>query len=464
MKIILIEGSCRGKESTSLYYARYLMNTADKSFRFEILEIGKYIKVIEEDRDFFDSYLKAMEESDAIIWLVPVRNLLPCYEICHFLALIDSRNAGNRLENKYTTALFTSSFFFHREAEEYLSAACQTWDMNYIQGFHCRPDAAINKDVPNKWLRFTDSFFKQVNSRFQCEKFYSLSHTRSLPFKPVETASVPKKTTGKKVLILTAGSGKSSNLNKMIETWIRYFPYETETINLSDLSLCLPCSGCMNCFRNHICSGNDNISKTVYPKYRDADAVVFASDICFGLFNPLLKLFLDRIFIPAYFSRDQHKETVYLFSGSLKNKFWIEKYIRTKSILHGDRLVGIVGDNKKSASQITANIAGLAKSTAERLESLRTENDPDSQENLRKRFEQTLLIPLSNPFSFFRNFVCYTSVRIPSKLKIQILKTRILSLLKKNQTEKKHFYLQSLDALLTQSQKKNIIFKGGNYK
>ena len=119
MKIILIEGSCRGQESSSLYFARRLMSTADKSLRFEILEVGKYIKVLAENRDFFDSYLKAMQESDAVIWLVPVRNLLPCYEICHFLSLIDSRNAGERLENKYTTALFTSSFFSHREAEEY---------------------------------------------------------------------------------------------------------------------------------------------------------------------------------------------------------------------------------------------------------------------------------------------------------------------------------------------------------
>lgn len=461
MKIILIEGSCRGKESSSLYYARCLMNTADKSFRFEVLEVGKYIKVLEEDRDFFDSYLKAMAESDAIIWLVPVRNLLPCYEICHFLSLIDSRNAGERLENKYTTALFTSSFFFHREAEEYLSAACQTWEMNYIQGFHCRPDAVLKKDGPNRWLRFADTFFAKVRDRVQCEKFYSLTHSRSLPFKPVETASVPKKAVGKKVLILSAGSGKNSNLNKMIETWIRYFPYEAEIISLPDLSLCLPCSGCMNCFRNHLCSENDNITNTVYPKYRDADAVIFASDIRFGLFHPLMKLFLDRIFIPAYFDRDKHRKIVYLFSGSLKNKFWIGKYIRTKSALHGDRLVGIVGDNKKSARQITSDIAGLAKNTAERLESDRADNDPDSEETLRKRFEQTLLRPLSNPFSFFRNFACDTPVRIPMKLKMQILKTRIRSLLKKNPPEKKHFYLQSLDSLLTQSPKRTIMPKRG---
>ena len=67
MKIILIEGSGRGQGSSSLYFARRLMSTADKSLRFEILEVGKYIKVLAENRDFFDSYLKAMQESDAVI-------------------------------------------------------------------------------------------------------------------------------------------------------------------------------------------------------------------------------------------------------------------------------------------------------------------------------------------------------------------------------------------------------------
>lgn len=457
MKIILIEGSGRGQGSSSLYFARRLMSTADKSLRFEILEVGKYIKVLAENRDFFDSYLKAMQESDAVIWLVPVRNLLPCYEICHFLSLIDSRNAGERLENKYTTALFTSSFFSHREAEEYLAAACQTWDMNYIRGFHCRPDAAINENGTDKWLRFADAFFGKVRLRFPCEKFYSLSRERSLPFKPVETASVPKKSTEKKILILTAGSGKNPNLKKMIDTWKRYFPYETETVNLSDLSLCFPCSGCMNCFRDRKCSGNDNISKTVYPKYRDADAVIFASEICFGLFEPQIKLFLDRIFIPAYFDRNRPKETVYLFSGSLKNKFSLEKYIHHKSILHGERTVGIIGDDEKSARQITANIAGLAKATAGRLESVhRPEPESDSEAEFRKRFERTLLLPPSKPFFLFRNSVCLAPVRVPLKLKIQILKIRIRSYFRKNEQERKHLYLQALDHLLSKTETKSL--------
>lgn len=452
MKIILIEGSSRGKESSSLYYAHRLMKTAGKSYRFEILEVGKYIKVLEENRDFFDSYLKAMQESDAIIWLIPVRNLLPCYEICHFLYLIDTHNVGDMLENRYTTALFTSSFFSHRDAEEYLAAACQTWNMNYIHGFHCRPDSALRKEETDRWRRFIESFFTQVKNQFPCEKFYFLSPNRSLPFKPVETSSVPKKPSDKKVLILTANSDKNSNLNKMIDTWNRHFPYNTEIINLSTLPLCLPCSGCMNCFQKQKCSGNDSIAKTVYPKYKEAETIIFASDICFGLFNPLIKLFLDRIFISAYFDRDKPKKTVYLFSGSLKNKISLEKYIRNKSILHGDRLVGIISDDEKSARQISANIAGLAKVTAEEQDDASPENfDSDSETEIFSRFKQNVILPLSKPFPLFRTFGYRTPIRFPTKLKIQILKIRIRSSFRKHEQERKHLYLQALDSLLTKT-------------
>lgn len=452
MKIIIIQGSCRGKESSSLYYAYHLMKTADKSYRFEILEVGKYIKVLEENRDFFDSYLNAMHESDAIIWMVPVRNLLPCYEICHFLHLIDSRHAGEQLENKYTTALFTSSFFSHRDAEEYLAAACQTWNMNYICGFHCRPDSALEKKEPDRWRRFTQSFFSQIENQFPCEKFYFLSPNRSLPFKPVGTGAVPKEPSDKKVLILTADAGKNSNLNKMIDTWNRHFPYNTEIINLSALSLCLPCSGCMNCFRDRQCCANDNISKTVYPKYREADMIIIASDICFGLFHPLIKLFLDRIFISAYFDRDKSKKTVYLFSGSLKNKISLEKYIRNKSILHGDRLVGIISDDEKSARQISANIAGLARLTAGKSDISLPENfETESKAELCAQFRQNVILPPEKPFSLFRNSVCHAPVRLPAKLKTQILKIRIRTFLRRQASERKHLYLQALDSLLSQT-------------
>ena len=74
MKIVFIAGSNRGKESASIKPALAWMNSRKNRFRFEILEVGKYIKVLSEDKAFFDSYLQAMNTSDAVIWLIPVRS------------------------------------------------------------------------------------------------------------------------------------------------------------------------------------------------------------------------------------------------------------------------------------------------------------------------------------------------------------------------------------------------------
>lgn len=454
MKIILIEGSNRGEESASFDYARRLMKSADKSFRFEILEVGKYIKVLEENRAFFDSYMDAVKESDAVIWLVPVRNLLPSYEICHFLYLIDSRNAGQFAENKYTTALFTSSFFSHRDAEAYLSAACQTWNMNYLRGYHCRPDAVFRKGEAQRWKRFTDEFFEKVRTQFPCEKFHFLSSERSLPFKPTTFSSVPQKESEKKVLLLTSYGEKNSNLQKMIETWNAHFPYPTEIVNLARLPLLFPCSGCMNCFQGGGCSVNDSIAKTVYPLYQDADAVIFASDICCGLFHPQVKLFLDRIFISTFLNRNKPKMTVYLFSGSLKNKISLEKYIRKKTILHGDRLVGIVSDEEKSAKQISDNIIRLATAVAERLENDLTAEEADSDIRLTTRFNQEVILPPTKPFALFRRSDHRAPRRLPFKLQLEILKQKLLSPFRRKSAPAKLTYLQALNRLRTATAEK----------
>ena len=107
MKIVFIAGSNRGKESASEKLASLLMSPADQSLRFEILEIGKYIKVLDENQNFFDSYIRAMHDCDAIIWLVPIRNLLPSYEICRFINIINRKTlvAAQKDPKKYRSLI-----------------------------------------------------------------------------------------------------------------------------------------------------------------------------------------------------------------------------------------------------------------------------------------------------------------------------------------------------------------------
>ena len=393
MKIVFIAGSNRGKESASIKPALAWMNSRKNRFRFEILEVGKYIKVLSEDKAFFDSYLQAMNTSDAVIWLIPVRNLLPSFEICAFIHLINQNNAGSLLKNKHTTAVMTSFFFASDDAEAYLAGACQSWEMNWFAAFHCRPEKRNSKnDLPA--IRFLDAFIEKKEKNISAPQFYVIIQSRFLPYRPVAFRPVKKRTDSKaKILLITATPPEETNLPQMIETWEKSFPLPIEKVNLSELPLCFPCAGKCGCFETRFCGfESDSIGKILLPKYKSADVVIFAADVRFGILPPLFKLFFDRIFIPARFDRQKKKRTVWLLSGNLKNRSPLQKYIRTKSILHGEEVIGIANDGNESAKQITDALFALAQETAHLCE---TEADAAAdgvrEENLLEEFDRKLL-------------------------------------------------------------------------
>lgn len=394
MKIVFIAGSNRGKESASEKLASLLMSPADQSLRFEILEIGKYIKVLDENQNFFDSYIRAMHDCDAIIWLVPIRNLLPSYEICRFIDIINRKNAGMLLKNKYTSAVFTSFFFSSDDAETALAFTCQSWGMFWFNGFHCLPDAADSPAEVELARYFFSDFLHKVKNNIRPSRFFAPNIERFIPYTSVRQRPISMKSDAcAKILLITADADEKSNLSQLIDIWGKIFPFPAETINLSQLRLCFSCAGGRECFTNQYCNlDSDSIGKTIYQKYKEADVVIFADDIRSGIFSPPLKLFLDRIFMPAFFDRKKRKLSVWILSGNLKSPTRFDKYIRIKSILHGEHVAGIVSDEDESSKQITDNLIAAATETLRLLESPKPRpTDGEAEKAILCEFQEKLL-------------------------------------------------------------------------
>lgn len=89
-------------------------------------------------------------------------------------------------------------------------------------------------------------------------------------------------------------NGNSSILAKQVADGVKASSGEAELIFLQDLKIA-PCSACDACLKNKDkkCTINDDMQQ-LYPKIKNADAIVFASPVYWFNISAQLKLFIDR--------------------------------------------------------------------------------------------------------------------------------------------------------------------------
>jgi multimeric flavodoxin WrbA len=100
----------------------------------------------------------------------------------------------------------------------------------------------------------------------------------------------------KKILILKSSArikGNSAALADQIQAGARNAGAEVESINLHGMDI-QPCKGCFKCYKNESgCTIQDEM-QSLYPKIRQADALVLAGPIYWYNICGLLKMCLDR--------------------------------------------------------------------------------------------------------------------------------------------------------------------------
>jgi len=99
----------------------------------------------------------------------------------------------------------------------------------------------------------------------------------------------------KNILILKGSpreNGNSSTLADQVQAGARGAGGEVESVYLHGLEI-NPCDGCYFCAGTGICAVEDDM-QILYPKLRQADAIVLASPIYWFTYSAQLKLCIDR--------------------------------------------------------------------------------------------------------------------------------------------------------------------------
>ncbi|MBE6037469.1 MAG: NAD(P)H-dependent oxidoreductase, partial [Clostridiales bacterium] len=120
MKICVINGSPRGKYSTTLHTCLYL----EKKFpehSFTYLPVANLLRGLEQDMTPALTYLK---DADLLLFSYPVYTFIAPSQLHRFMELLKA--SGFDLSGKFATQITTSKHFYDVTAHRYIEDNCPT--------------------------------------------------------------------------------------------------------------------------------------------------------------------------------------------------------------------------------------------------------------------------------------------------------------------------------------------------
>ena len=126
MKILVLNGSPKGKYSVTLHSSLYLEKYF-KEHTFSYLHVGQQIKKYEKD---FSLALQMIEDADLIIFSYPVYTFIAPSQLHRFIELLKEQKVD--LSKKFVTQISTSKHFYDVTAHKYIEENCYDLKMKLI--------------------------------------------------------------------------------------------------------------------------------------------------------------------------------------------------------------------------------------------------------------------------------------------------------------------------------------------
>ena len=139
MKILVVNGSPKGKYSITLQTVNYLQRKY-KYHEFTILNVGQSIKTIEKD---FSRSAELLRSTDAVIFSYPVYTFIAPSQLHRFIELIFE--SGIDLRGKIATQITTSKHFYDVTAHKYIEENVLDLGMNYVRGLSADMDDLLTQ-------------------------------------------------------------------------------------------------------------------------------------------------------------------------------------------------------------------------------------------------------------------------------------------------------------------------------
>ncbi len=361
MKIIILNASPKGDYSITLQYCLYILKTMPDEVSYEIINVGKNIKKLENDTTIFNEAVELIKEADGIIWAFPIYIYVVPYQLMRFLEVLESRDLLSVFKDKYAVSVSSSYHFFDHTAHNYIHATSEDLGMKYVEAYSSDIKDLFEKQVRDKLKAFGENFINHIRNKYPVVKaFREVSDVP--PYNPdIKSIEHTKKDESKRVVLLTDTDNPNSNLSRMTEVLKRFLPYPVEEYNINELGIKGGCLSCMRCAFVGECVYNDGFPEFHMNKVMSSDVIISAKTIRKRYFSPVWKLYYDRCFYNGHRTTFQGKHTANIVSGSLRELNDLREILLAIGEIGKRNLLGIVTDEYQDSKQITNLIKVLAK-------------------------------------------------------------------------------------------------------
>lgn len=344
MKILVLNASPKGKNSTTVHTALYLQ-ALHPEHQFTVVPVGQRIKQYEKD---FAPLRAELEQADLLLFCYPVYTFIAPYQLHRLIELIKAD--GVALSGKFASQITTSKHFYDVTAHRYVEENCCDLDMQVVRGLSADMDDLLTE----QGRRDARNFFDQL--LFSCEHGLFVAPPARAPRreKPVYRPVLPAapKTSGKDVVIVTNCAPEDENLQGMIADFRAALPLESRVVNLRDFLFDGGCLGCFGCAVTGKCVYKDGFDEFLRTRIQNADAFVYAFTISDHYTHSSFKCYDDRQFCNGHRTVTHGTPIAYLISGDYQYESNLRMIVEGRAEVGGNYLCGVATDEGDTTAEL----------------------------------------------------------------------------------------------------------------
>ena len=335
MKILIVNGSPKGKYSITLQTLNYLALKMPEH-EYKVLHAGQQIKKLQRD---FSNAAEQIDWADLVVFSYPVYTFIAPCQLHRFIELMKEHNVD--VKDKFATQITTSKHFWDITAHRYIEDNCQDMGMKFIKGL----SADMDDLTTEKGQKDATEFFKYI--------LWSVENDHSEPIIPkaepkaLSAVTVPEATEEKgrgDIVIVADLKEGDTQLDSMIKRFRAVLPVHSRVVNIAEYPFKGGCLGCFNCAADGKCVYKDGFDEFLRNEIQTADSIVYAFTIKDHSMGATFKMYDDRQFCNGHRTVTMGMPVAYLISGEYSKEMNLRMILEGRAEVGGNFLAGIASD------------------------------------------------------------------------------------------------------------------------
>lgn len=335
MKILIVNGSPKGKYSITLQTLNYLALKMPEH-EYKVLHAGQQIKKLQRD---FSNAIENIDWADLIVFSYPVYTFIAPCQLHKFIELMKEHNV--KVEGKFATQITTSKHFWDITAHRYIEDNCQDMGMKFVKGL----SADMDDLTTEKGQKEATEFFKYA--LWCAENDHSEPIIPKAEPKALSKVTVPEVTEEKgrgDIVIVADLKEGDTQLDSMIKRFRSVLPVHSRVVNIAEYPFKGGCLGCFNCAADGKCVYKDGFDEFLRNEIQTADSIVYAFTIKDHSMGATFKMYDDRQFCNGHRTVTMGMPVAYLISGEYSKEMNLRMILEGRAEVGGNFLAGIASD------------------------------------------------------------------------------------------------------------------------